>query len=603
MKISVNRNILWTETFAEELANLGVKYACISPGSRNTPLTLAFASNKRIKSYLLIDERSCGFFGLGLAKATNTPVVLVSTSGTATAEFYPAIIEAHQQRVPLIICTADRPPELLDCGANQTIRQDNLYSNHIRWFFNVGVPEPTYERLKHIKSIARRAYSETIVVNRGPVHLNFPFRKPFEPFIYTDEISEDIIQEIKKAEPAHIPELKNNVIKNRLSEISHIVEFFKTGQKALIVIGPDNKDSGFIEKCTELACFLHIPILADGASQFRNGANDKENVFVNFEGYLRSEAYSQFLQPDLILHFGRTVTSKGLELFLEDSSAVRYMINEFGDWYDPSNKSIASLSVKPQEFCEMMLSIVKSERIEPNNKWLNLFKDAEAVSENIKLTLINEAPFPFEGRIINETISMMPLDSALMISNSMPVRDLDYFSPKTGNNIDLYFNRGASGIDGITSTALGISEASQKPTILITGDLAFYYDLNGLLTSKKYSIPLVVILINNNGGGIFEMLPISRYDEYFRDYFVAPHNLDFSYFVKGYGGNFTNIHTWEEFRSGFHSALEHKGLSVLQINTDSKKSAQIRKEYWTKIDEQLINNTDNAIRLFLKDQE
>lgn len=602
MKISINRNILWTETFAEELVNLGVKYACISPGSRNTPLTIAFASNSKIKSYVLIDERSCGFFGLGLAKESNTPVVLVSTSGTATAEFYPAIIEAYQQHVPLIICTADRPPELLNCGANQTINQDNLYGNHILWYLNVGVPEPTPERLKHIKSIARRAYAETNVINRGPVHLNFPFRKPFEPFIYTDEISEEILNEVKKTEKENVSELKSNSLKSgNTSELSQIIKLLKTSRKTLFVVGPDYKNQEFINKCIELSSLLGIPVIADGASQLRSGKHFKDNIFTNFEGFLRSETYSQLLHPELLLHFGRTVTSKGLELFLDNYRGARYLINEFGDWYDPSNKSLASLSIKPEIFCDVVLNELKNENIIINENWLHLFKDAEVTAEAVKIDFIDTAEFPFEGRIIIETMQMMPENSALMVSNSMPVRDLDYFSPKIDKNIDIHFNRGASGIDGITSTALGISEASQKPTVLITGDLAFYYDLNGLLTSKKYNIPLVVILVNNNGGGIFEMLPISRYDDYFRDYFVAPHDLEFSHFVKGYGGTFINIVSWDEFKSAFQIALENKGLSVLQIITNSKYSADTRKIYWNKVDENLIHKTDDAIKFFLKD--
>lgn len=604
MKFSINRNTLWTETFAEELVNLGIRYACISPGSRNTPLTLAFASNKNIKSFLLIDERSCGFFGLGLAKATKNPVVLVSTSGTATAEFYPAIIEAYQQRVPLIICTADRPPELLDCGANQTINQDNLYRNHILWYFNVGVPEPTAERLKHIKSIARRAYAETNIINKGPVHLNFPFRKPFEPFIHTDEINEDILNEAKKTDTESFSEIKSNSRKNSVSpELSQIVKMLRGGKKTLFIVGPNNENPEFIDKCIELSLYLGIPILADGASQLRNGSHNKENVLINFEGYLRSSVYSQFLQPDLILHFGRTITSKGLEGFLESCNAARYLVNEFGDWYDPSNKSLAALSFKPELFCEILLSELRDKELKINEEWLELFRDAERTAENLKTSIIHQAAFPFEGRIVNETISLIPDNSALMISNSMPVRDLDYFSPKNGKNIDIHFNRGASGIDGITSTALGIAEASHKTTVLITGDLAFYYDMNGLLTSKKYSIPLIIILVNNNGGGIFEMLPISRYDEYFRDYFVAPHDLDFSHFVKGYGGIYYDINSWEEFRAGFCSALNFEGLTVLQINTNSKESARIRKKYWTKIDDLLIRKTDNVINQFLKHQD
>ncbi len=193
MKIKVNRNILWAEAFVNELSSLGVKYASLSPGSRNTPLTLAFANNKKIKSYLHIDERSSGFFALGMAKSSGTPVAVVCTSGTATAELYPAIVEAYQQRVPLIICTADRPPELRDLGANQTINQTDMYKNHIRWFADPGLPVISDSRILRLKSIARNAVFISTVGSRGPVHINFPFKKPFEPKSYTDQISKELL--------------------------------------------------------------------------------------------------------------------------------------------------------------------------------------------------------------------------------------------------------------------------------------------------------------------------------------------------------------------------------------------------------------------------
>ncbi len=194
MKRPVNKNYLWSKVFVDQLANLGVEYVCISPGSRSTSLTLAFARSS-IKSFVILDERSSGFFALGIAKKTNNPVAIVTTSGTAVAELYPAIIEAYQQRVPLIVCTADRPPEMLNSGANQTINQNNIYANHINWFFDLGLPEVTSERILHLKSIALRAFVTSKVINKGPVHLNFPFRKPFEPDSFTDEIEENLLEE------------------------------------------------------------------------------------------------------------------------------------------------------------------------------------------------------------------------------------------------------------------------------------------------------------------------------------------------------------------------------------------------------------------------
>jgi 2-succinyl-5-enolpyruvyl-6-hydroxy-3-cyclohexene-1-carboxylate synthase len=590
MKKKVNRNVFWAETFVNEIAELGVKYACISPGSRNTVLTLAFSNNKKIKSFVIIDERSSAFFGLGLAKESNSPVVLVSTSGTATAEFYPAIIEAYYYHVPLIVCTADRPPELLNCGANQTINQDNIYKNHINWYFNVGLPELTNKRIKNLKSIVRKAYFEFLIKQKGPVHLNFPFRKPFEPFSYTDEINENFIHQInekrKLKDYSNLSPFKMSFSPKDLNELFRVLRNVKKG---LIIAGPDDPHSGFPQLSQEFAYILKYPVIADGISQLRSGNHKTNNIIVNFEGLFRSEKFINKYMPELIIQFGKTPTSKGLEIFFENSSALKYLINESGDWYDPSNKAAAVIEMNPAEFCKLMIKKFQREKfININSEWLNSYLKAERLSSIIKSKLIDSAIFPFEGRIIPETINLMPDDSLLMVSNSMPARDLDYFAPKVNKSISIFNNRGASGIDGITSTALGIAQNLIKPTVLITGDLAFYYDLNGLLTSKKYKIPLVIILINNNGGGIFEMLPIAKSRKTFTEYFLTPHNINFSPIVKTYGGKFIEIISWKHFRNAFQKAIKSRNLSVLQIKTDAKKSKELREKYWHTVDSELL---------------
>ena len=590
-KVKVNRNILWTETFVNELSELGVKYACISPGSRNTPLTLAFANNKKIKTFINIDERSNGFFALGLAKASETPVVLTCTSGTATAEFYPAIIEAYQQRVPLIICTADRPPELRDLGANQTINQDNIYKNHIRWFLDVGLPQPNSTKITQLKKAAHHAIWESTVNSKGPVHLNFPFRKPFEPHSYTDEVNEKVIETAAKT--LEIKSQKRIEKKDKQSEkwLQNIFDIVKNEEKGLIIAGPDNYDPVFLNKCQNLSKALGYPILADGASQLRFGKNGNKNLIANFDGFLRSKSFTEKYQPNVILQFGRTITSKALDMYLEKIESKRFMINEFGDWFDPANKSIASLAYKPYVFCDEIIKKLKDEGISRKvNGWNSAFLNADKIATEVKSKVVEKAKFPTESRVITELLELIPDNSQLMLSNSMPVRDFDYFASKNQKNIIVHNNRGASGIDGIISTALGTMAANNKPTVLLTGDLAFYYDLNGLLASKKYDFPLIVILINNNGGGIFEVLPISDYGKVFKDYFIVSHNLDFSHFVKGYGGNYKLIRSWSGLKTAFNKALESKNFSVLEIKTNAVESLSVRKKFWEEIGKRINNS-------------
>ncbi len=581
MKIKINRNILWTETFANELYSLGVTYIALSPGSRNTPLTFAFANNKKFKTYINVDERSSGFFALGLAKASGTPVAVVCTSGTAAAELYPAIVEAFQQRVPLIICTADRPPELLNRGANQTINQKNMYSNHIRFFKDVGLPQTDKINLTKLKEITREAVSTAIFVSRGPVHLNFPFRKPFEPLAFTDAVDKSLLDFDKSSSNIILKKNVSGFYPKKKKYFNTILNYLVKNEKGLIIIGPDNYDRKFLINCQKLSRKLKYPILADGTSQIRFGSHKAGNIITNFDAFLRSEKFTKENIPDIILQFGRTITSKALDNFLGKINPPRFIINEYGDWFDPSNKATAAYACKPYLFCEIMNKKISSIRVKrESDKWLFTFKQAEITANKVKEDIIDKSKFPNECRVINEVLESIPDDCRIMLSNSMPVRDFDYFASHSQKKIVLFNNRGASGIDGITSTALGIAEAEKKPTILITGDLAFYYDLNGLLAAKKYNIPLVVILLNNNGGGIFGILPISDYGEIFKKYFIVPHDLDFKYFVKAYNGNYINVKSWNGFRKSLVSAFKKSNFSVLEIKTNSSDSLKLRRDYW-----------------------
>ncbi|MGE5796165.1 MAG: 2-succinyl-5-enolpyruvyl-6-hydroxy-3-cyclohexene-1-carboxylic-acid synthase [Ignavibacteria bacterium] len=599
MKIKINRNILWARTFVRELASLGVKHACISPGSRNTPLTLAFAECSEIVSYVHIDERSCGFFALGIAKAVDSPVAIVTTSGTAVSELYPAIIEAFYQRVPLIVCTADRPPEHLDCGANQTINQNNIFKNHIRWFIDTGIPEPIIKRIKHIKIIARKAYHESLLHSKGPVHINFPLRKPFEPDSFTDEVNKELVDfaENNFIDKKIFFKEKENIIENE-KWFREIFNLLKKYSKGIILAGPESYNPQFRSKCGILSEILSYPVLADGASHLRFGDYNKTNILSGFEGLLRSKEFEKNLRPEIIIQFGRTMTSKALDDYLENCSAQRFMINEFGDWFDPSNRSIASFPCKPHLFCEKMITMLRKNGFKRNgNEWLNMMLKANEISCGAKNKIIEEIEELSEPGIIKELLDILPDETQLMISNSMPIRDFDYFAPLLKKNIIIYNNRGASGIDGITSTALGIASVNKKTTLLLTGDLAFYYDLTGLLAAKKYSIPIIIVIINNNGGGIFEVLPVSKYlsrlnkgkngQKIFKNYFITPHDLDFAPFVKGFGGNYYLARNKDNFKESLCSALKSKIFSVIEIQTNAAESLRLRNKYWEVIDREL----------------
>lgn len=580
--MKINRNILWSENFFDRIADFGVRFACISPGSRSTALTLSAASNKKFKCFVNIDERSSAFFALGLAKASRTPVIIITTSGTAVAEIYPAIIEAFQQRVPLIVCTADRPPEFIGRGANQTINQNNIYANHIIFFKDAGLPSAAISGLSKIRKLAERSF---IYSQQGPVHINFPFRKPFEPDSYTDKINNKdlkIFETYKSRET--IPSVKDKSHdKNLLNEI---LNSMKKSKRGLIIAGPMQFDANEKQEIIKLSEHLNFPILADASSQLRFGLGSKKNLLINYEGFLKNKLFADKYFPDLILQFGSTPSSKAIESYLFAHSSKRYIINKYGDTFDPWNSASGILKCAPSLFCKLVLERVSP--VEKNQE--NVLFRADYLSQKIKEQVLKNSLFPNECRLIPEIIKALPDGIQLIISNSMPVRDFDYFAPLTDKNIHVHTNRGASGIDGIISTSLGIQKALQKPTLLITGDLAFLYDLNSLAAADKYKIPLVIVLINNNGGGIFSMLPVSRYGEKFNEYFTTPHNLNLKSIVKSFRGNYKLIKSWDDLRFSVQNSFSKKTFSVLEIKTKIKISVNIRRKYFKEVNKIIGKN-------------
>ena len=582
-RIPVNRNFIWTEIFVNQLVSLGVKYACISPGSRSTPLTISFSKQKKIKCFVHIDERVSGFFTMGLAKATNTPVAVVTTSGTATAELYPAIIEAYQQRIPLIICTADRPPEMINTGANQTIIQWNLYKNHIRWFKNVGIPYLTERKFSYLKKVTHKAFKISSHLNKGPVHLNFPFSKPLEPDTFTDEIDEELFNEIFKPISISSKSIKQIESRKKSKKIIDIIsEKISGSQNGLIITGPLDYNPTLISKIKLLSKITGYPILADGISQLRfNNKKSDKNICVNYDTILRSEEFKKNYVPEIIIQFGRTPTSTILEDYLTISDHKRFIINEYGDLFDPSGKTKRAIQFDPVLFCESLIEKLQANyAARENNNWLKDFQKADALVEEIKNQQLKKLGLKYEPKVIWELFNILPNNSNLMIGNSLPVRDFDWFCGKIGINIKTFYNRGASGIDGITSTALGIA-SKINPLILLTGDLSFLHDSNALMAAKKLAIPLIVVIINNNGGGIFNALPIASNKKIFKDFFITPHNLNIGKIVKSFGLNHYLIKNKTDFKYKLNETLKKKTFAVLEIKTDSILSNIFRKKFRT----------------------
>ncbi len=581
--INLNRNVFWCNHFVKLLSELGLKYACISPGYRSTPLTLSFARNSKIKKFVHVDERSNGFFSLGLAKLTKSPVAIVTTSGTAVAELYPAIIEAYFQRVPLIICTADRPAFLRNTGANQTINQENIFENHIRHFFDFGLPEIDSLTISSKNTELAKAYDIAVNENPGPIHLNFPFEKPFEPSEFTDEIDEEII---KKIDEINIT-ASNYETKCEIDET--LFDKIKSINKGVIFCGISSYSREVVESIISLSQFTGYPIFADGLSQLRYGKQNKEKVISNYTALLKSSKFKEYFRPEIIIHLGSTPTSQTYLDFFENSNAYKIAINKYGDLKDPSRTVYKIINTSALEFCKSIIEKL-DEPVKRDEKWISKIVDIDKQVYRTKVRIIENSPFATEPRIISEAIKGIPNNANLMLSNSLPVRDIDNFASLNNKYFKVYSNRGASGIDGIISTAAGIAVESKQPTFLIIGDLAFFHDMNGMLALKNLRIPLKIILINNFGGAIFEDLPIEKETDLFRQYFKTPTYLDFRSFVKGYGGNFVDITDWQTFNQNIKYSYGNT-FSVLHFKTNSKKSHQIRKRFWN----QTVNKIDEIL--------
>ena len=592
-----NRNYLWAKIFVEELVKNGIHYACISAGSRSTPLTVAFATNPDIKVYSHIDERSASFFGLGMALSSKNPVVLVCTSGTASANFFPAIIEAHYSNVPLIILTADRPHELHDSGANQTIDQIKIYGSFVKWFVDVSPPEsdPDPLTLRYLRTLACKAVGISKYTPCGPVHLNFPFKKPLEPVL----VEKDRPIYIEEKEPSLLmiktpnnpyTYIEKGVLVPTKNQIAELLTLIQTSPRGLIVCGPRSSQGNFSDSIMKLSLICEYPILADGTSGIRFGKHvNEDNCYIigAYENFLQCSSIKKSQQPQLILHFGGMPTSSALESYLESLFGIkRVAITDTEMWNDSTLKLTHYLLADPEITCNIVIEELSKIELTRNTEWLNYFQTIEKTSWNIINSLL-ENDTNFEGSIVKLLLELIPQNSRLFVSNSLPIRHIDQFCEPSATNIQIFANRGVSGIDGTASTALGIAAENKTKTILLTGDLAFYHDLNGLLTIKRYNVNIVIVVLNNNGGGIFRKLPISQYDPPFTDYFLTPHGLNFKGISEMYGLNYACLSSKLEFKEYFQKACNSSSSYLIEIITDSlytdKKCKEIINSITSKI--------------------
>lgn len=566
---------IYASAFVDEMARAGVRHVCISPGSRSTPLALAIAHQPMLKSWVHIDERSCAFFAIGIARALGEPAAVVCTSGTAAANFFPAVVEARSAGIPLLVLTADRPPELRDVGAAQTIDQNRIYGAHAKWFVEVALPDAAPHMLRYARALADRAVAHSRESPAGPVHLNFPFREPLVPAAGADLT-------IAGGRPDGRPWVKVTRSRRSLDDQAAraVAAQFSHAEKPIIICGPQF-DGRLAEPLVRLARSIGAPILADPLSQVRWGSHDRTSIIDRYDAVLRHDPAATALAPDLIVRIGGTPTSKALLQFLERQASAPLIVIAESEWPDPSLLAEEMVRADAAAACEQLCGIVARDSHE-GGEWLARWLRADTIAHEAldrHLCALGEA---FEGAAVADVVSVLPDGSTIFVSNSMPVRDLDAFAAGDERNIRVLCNRGANGIDGVVSTALGAAAAGHRrgPLVLIIGDLAFYHDMNGLLAAKLHGIDATIVILNNDGGGIFSFLPQARLSDHFERLFGTPHGLDFSGVASIYDATHERAHDSASLRRCVGDGISRRGLHLVEMRTERARNVVLHREAW-----------------------
>jgi 2-succinyl-5-enolpyruvyl-6-hydroxy-3-cyclohexene-1-carboxylate synthase len=566
-----NRNTLWAEVLVDELVACGVDAACLSPGSRSTPLTVAFANHPDVEIFSHLDERSSAFFALGRARQTGKPTPLVCTSGTAAANFHPAVLEASESRVPLLALTADRPPELTDSGANQTTDQVKLYGDAVRWFRQLPEPESEARKLRSLRVTAARAVASSTGTPPGPVHLNVPFRKPLEPTPVEGDVPADLAEHAPLAVDGRDgPFVETTRGRQTVdsAELDELATAFDDGDRGLIVCGPADSPIPSRDALADLADATDFPVLADPLSGHRfSPAVDSVPVCGGYDSYLDG---AEWPEPEIVIRFGASPTSKVLRKYLAGTEVRQFVVDPAGEWPEAEFTATDLVVADPTWLAETLAADVDS----APTAYRDRFEDAERHYWSLVESARTEQLF--EGGVVGAVAERCPDGTTLFVSNSMPVRDLDRFGKPRATPLTVLGNRGVSGIDGIISTALGAGSATDGPLVLVTGDLAYYHDMNGLLALSRCGVDATIALVDNDGGGIFHKLPIEEFDPPFTEQFRTPHGLDFAPTGDLYGLEFRRTPDRESFAEAFQESLDREGTQVLSVELDGEASHRVR---------------------------
>lgn len=565
-------NRLWAHLIVEELVRCGVDFFCVSPGSRSTPLVAALSANPKAKPLVHFDERGSAFDALGYARATGRPAAWITTSGTAVANGFPAIVEASTDGVPMICLTADRPPELRQTGANQTIVQPNIFADYVRWSFDLPAPDLSVDPASVLTTVDQAVYRARRAP-RGPVHLNTMFR---EPFLVESEVQGEVNYGLDSWNESEEPYTRYADTRPSVDveEVRRLWEKLCLARRGLIIAGRlETKIQG--DAVARLAETLGWPLLTDISSQLRLG-NDRQRV-AYYDALLTDGHFWEEHSPDAVVHFGGRPLSKRLEQALARAAPENYMVvrdNPFR--LDPNHRVTQSMEADVVSFCASLSEAAEKNPGELMSGWsAGWFKASERVGDLLdeRLAGKEELSEPSVARLISRHV---PEGHGLVLASSMPIRDMDTFAAADGPAVPVAANRGASGIDGTVSTAAGFARGLGKPVTVIIGDLALLHDLNSLAMLRD--LPVVVVAINNDGGGIFSFLPVARQEKIFEPYFGTPHGLDFKAAAGMFGLEYGQPDSAVEFVKAYQSACALQAPALIEVKTNREENTALHRE-------------------------
>ncbi|MFN8217206.1 MAG: 2-succinyl-5-enolpyruvyl-6-hydroxy-3-cyclohexene-1-carboxylic-acid synthase [Solirubrobacterales bacterium] len=567
-----NANTALASAFAEELARGGMRHAVVSPGSRNTPLAVALWRQPEIEVTVIVDERSAGFFALGAAQASGAPVAVLCTSGTAAANYHPAVCEADESGTALIVLSADRPPELRGIGAGQTIDQVKLFGAAVRWFCEVGTHAADDAGLLHYRSVACRALAAARgEVRPGPVHLNLPWREPLAPVAVEGAVTATDPLALAGREGRPLTAVTSIDLEPTAFLLDEVAGHIGDAISGVIVAGRQ-LDPELREPLAHLARAAGFPILAEPTSQLRCGPHDRSLVVSTYDLLLREEHFARSVVPELVLRFGEMPTSKPLRAWIEKSGADQIVVDPRGGWNEPTTRAAAILRADPTELAAGWAArLERTPRAEPT-AWL----EAERAAREALDAALGEGRGPISEPAQHRALGRAHRDGDLVYTaSSMPIRDQEAFLAAGEADALFLSNRGANGIDGLVSSGIGAAHACGRPTTVLTGDLGLLHDLGGLAALRETETPVRIVVIDNEGGGIFHFLPQhgALPGEEFEALLGTPRGVD----VARAAALFDLPHTRLQALADLSAALA-AGTGLIEVRTDRRANVAAHRE-------------------------